>query len=338
MLEPIPELAPVVKEIFERYVSGESALSICQDINLRGYRTIKGNMFNKNSLPRLLENEKYLGIYRYEYEIEEHGEIVQKEHITNFTPTITNELYEAANMKKADNKRNPHKAENPVDFLLTGKLKCGKDNANMVGDSGTGKQGNVYHYYSCMNKKLKKSCKKKSVSKETLEALVVRDAKETILQDPIIEIIVEQVMKLQDKEADKSVLSGLKSQFNETQTALNNILKAIENGIFNDTTKSRMLELEKRKEQLDNEIYVETRRLETPKIKKEQLIYWLEKFKDGTVEDFEYQRKIIDTFVREVKVYDNKVIISYNYSGENSQNSIKIDDTEVFGFNPNIGA
>ena len=98
-----------------------------------------------------------------------------------------------------------------------------------------------------------------------------------------------------------------------------------------------MLELEKRKEQLDLEIINEQHRLETPKVKKEHIIYWLEKFKDGNIHDIAYQRKIIDTFVHEIKVYDDKIIIAYNYSGEKRKNTVNISDSTVFEFDLNGG-
>lgn len=338
-LAPEPEKMEVVKEIFEKYAGGETAVSICNDLNARGYRTSKGNLFGRPSIPSIIKNKKYIGIRSYEYEIEEHGELIKKTHITRFQSTVTDELFERANMRKQQNKQNPHTSkEEAIDFLLTGKAKCGIDNANMVGDSGTSKNGNKYYYYSCINKKLKKSCKKKSIAKDELELMVVKDAKETILQDEIIEFIAENIVKLQEKEADTSVLDGLKREYKETKTALNNILNAIEKGIFNDTTKDRMLELEQRKEQLDFEISNEQYRLDTPKVTKEQIIYWLEKFKDGNIYDITYQRKIIDTFIHEVKIFEDKIIIAYNYSGKNRENSVFISDTEVFEFDFNGGA
>lgn len=338
-LAPDPDKAPVIKEIFERYTNGESAVSICKDLNARGYRTIDGNTFNKSSLPHLLRNEKFIGIYRYKYEIEEKGEIILKEHISHFETTITKELFDKANEMMKKNHQTPHKSKTEsIDFLLTGKLKCGLDNANMVGDSGTSKSGQKYYYYSCLNRKNKKNCNKKSIKKDFIEYLVVNDAKKTLLKDEIIEFIAEQIVILQEREADTTVLDGLKRQLKETGKALNNILKAIENGIFTDTTKARMQELEKRKKQLDNEIYIEQRRLETPKVKKEHVIYWLQKFKDGDVNDIEYQRKIINSFINEVKVFENKIIISYNYSGQNSQNTLSISNTDMFEFDYNGGA
>ena len=49
-------------------------------------------------------------------------------------------------------------------------------------------------------------------------------------------------------------------------------------------------------------------------------MYWLESFKRGDIEDVEYQRRIIDTLVNSVYVYDDgdkgrKLVLTFNISG-----------------------
>ena len=44
------------------------------------------------------------------------------------------------------------------EYLLTGKLFCGKCGALMVGKSGTGKYGKLHHYYVCKARETEKSC------------------------------------------------------------------------------------------------------------------------------------------------------------------------------------
>ena len=52
-------------------------------------------------------------------------------------------------------------------------------------------------------------------------------------------------------------------------------------------------------------------------------MYWLESFKRGDIEDVEYQRRIIDTLVNSVYVYDDgdkgrKLVLTFNISGNNT--------------------
>ena len=60
-----PATAPVVRRIFEEYAAGRPALDIYTQLNEEGFRTVRGNLFNKNSLRRILQNEKYIGVYEF---------------------------------------------------------------------------------------------------------------------------------------------------------------------------------------------------------------------------------------------------------------------------------
>lgn len=60
-----PETAPLIREIFERYASGETVTDITKDLNARQIKTSIGKDFNKNSLHRLLRNKRYIGSYIY---------------------------------------------------------------------------------------------------------------------------------------------------------------------------------------------------------------------------------------------------------------------------------
>ena len=55
------ETAPIVVRIFEMYSNGYTMKEIIDFLNARGYKTVKGNQFNKNSLSRILTNKKYIG-------------------------------------------------------------------------------------------------------------------------------------------------------------------------------------------------------------------------------------------------------------------------------------
>ena len=63
--------------------------------------------------------------------------------------------------------------------------------------------------------------------------------------------------------------------------------------------------------------------MKKPLLTKERIMYWLESFKRGDIEDVEYQRRIIDTLVNSVYVYDDgdkgrKLVLTFNISGNNT--------------------
>lgn len=57
--------APLVREIFTRYESGETLKTIADSLNKRGLRTRKGSAFRVATLSAILKNRKYIGEYKY---------------------------------------------------------------------------------------------------------------------------------------------------------------------------------------------------------------------------------------------------------------------------------
>lgn len=48
-------------------------------------------------------------------------------------------------------------------------------------------------------------------------------------------------------------------------------------------------------------------------VRKEEIVDWISRYKDGNINGLDYRREIIDTFVNSVYVYDDKLILTYNY-------------------------
>lgn len=308
--------APIVIEIFKRYNDGENITQICDALNKQGLKTSRGVAYNKNSLRTILRNRKYIGEYRC-------GEVV----IPGGVPAIVDDsLFESVAIRMAKNKKAPAKTKANVNYLLTAKLFCGECTANMVGESGTGHTGQKYYYYTCTRRKREKACKKENVQKDWIERLVVQYTVEHILKDDVIEFIADQLVTLQEKEAaENTALRYLETSLSDAQKALRNLLAAVEQGLpFTETTKARLSELEEQKVSLETEIAKEkiTRRILT----KEQLIYWIGRFKGGDVNDERYCQNLIDTFVNAVFVYDDRIVITYNYTRDD--NTVTISDLD----------
>ena len=60
------EELPVVRDIFQAYLSGETMDSICYSLNSRGRLTRRGNPWNKYNLRNILHNPVYAGYMRWE--------------------------------------------------------------------------------------------------------------------------------------------------------------------------------------------------------------------------------------------------------------------------------
>lgn len=314
--------AQIVRQIFEMYSSGKQASEIIKELNSKGLKTANGKPFNHNSIARILSNRRYIGEYRW------HDIFIPD----GMPRIIDDETFEKVQKRLEKNKKAPARkiqAGSEEEFLLTTKLFCGHCGETMIGDSGTSKGGQRYSYYTCSTRKHRKagkSCDKKSVRKNELERYIVEQTVNRVLVDEVIEYIADKVIELQRKELqDTSMLDYYKSQLRETKKSLKNIMAAIEQGIFTSTTKDRLLELEEEKANLKFSIQKEE--TARPIFSREQIIYFLEQFRGGDIDDLEYQRQVIDTFVSQIWLYDDKTVITYNYSGEG--NTVTLEAVEA---------
>ena len=104
-----------------------------------------------------------------------------------------------------------------------------------------------------------------------------------------------------------TILCSLLAQREKAQKSLNNLLKAIEEGILTATTKTRMTELEEQIALLDIKIKGETQK-EEQVITKDQVIAYLR-----NIAKYE-PRFLINVFVKEVVLYNDKIEIYYYYT------------------------
>ena len=53
--------AQIVRQIYDRYLTGDSACQIARDLNAQGIRTLFGKLWDASAIMRMLRNEKYMG-------------------------------------------------------------------------------------------------------------------------------------------------------------------------------------------------------------------------------------------------------------------------------------
>ena len=233
------------------------------------------------------------------------------------------DLFERVQEKLAKNKKAParHKAED--DYLLTTKLFCGHCGAYLCGESGTSRSGVVHHYYKCVTVKKKRGdCHKKAVRKQWIEDLVVNSTMEMLNDDHAIEAIVSMLMDLQDRENINLPL--YEQQLSEVNVGINNLLNAIQQGILTKSTKARLEELENNRDELENKIALE--KLAKPKVSAEFMTFWLHRFRKLDVTKKEHRQMLIDAFINAIFLYDDKMLITFNY--KEGTKTITFDDVE----------
>ena len=173
-----------------------------------------------------------------------------------------------------------------------------------------------------LKKNLHVDCHKRNLRQDFIEDVVIRDAM-SLLTDENIEQIAEVAIRtnLHDVEGNTDI-PAIKDRLHETILSLSNLVKAIESGLAPETLVKRMVELEKDKKTLEEELKREEKKVIY--LDKEQVIFWLEQFKGGDIEDDDFRRLLVNLFVNSVTVWDEeddhfKVTIAYNLSSLNEK-------------------
>ena len=306
-----PATAPLVRRIFEEYAAGERAKDIYSRLNSEGYKTSTGGQFNKNSIRRIVQNEKYIGVYEY-----------RNIRVENAIPAIVDkDLFERCQMMLKQHKRAPA-AQRDTFFLLTTKLFCGRCGEPMTGDGGTSRNGQVYNYYICNGHRAHK-CSKERVRQDWIEALVTNELIKLINSDSFIEEVADKCVEYQAREQDNSFLHTLEARQKENEKARNNMLAAIEAGIITPSTKSRLTELEAENARLAKAIAKEL--IKDPNLDKEEIVYFLKNLRNGNTNDDMYLAFLVDTFLNAVYLYDDdRLVLVLNYTGEQSRITLKL--------------
>ena len=298
-----PETAPVVQKIFTDYASGKPIKKIVKELNKQGVKTMLGKNFTINSLRHILKNRAYIGEYHFADTVIPGG----------MPALVSKETFDEAQKRFEQNK---HKArsdeDNRVNFWLTGKLVCGECGSSMHGISGTSKQGTKHYYYACKENR-KHKCPLKAEQKELVEDQAIK-ALNILLCDSemIASLAVDLHYYYEENYNNNGYIDSLNAQLNETEKSIANLIKAIEMGIFSESTQTRLQELETQKKALTESIEVEKAKMSI--IEDDHSIYkFFHQYYAADLSDPEVRDLVFNYFVDKVILYDGEIIITCRF-------------------------
>ena len=110
----------------------------------------------------------------------------------------------------------------------------------------------------CNGRKKQNGCKKSNIQKDKLEQIVLDTVIKAISKPDVLDKLVQHLLDVQEKIAGKSTrLASLTKDKREIETSLDNIMKAVEMGVVNNTTQRRMNELETQLKNIEEQMLIE---------------------------------------------------------------------------------
>lgn len=314
--------APFVKRAFEQYAAGVPKKRIVAELNAAGLRNRNGKPFGHTALQVALQNEKYIGIQRF-------SDIV----IEDACPALVDrETFDKVQERIKQNRREGGKNKAKMEYLLTGKAFCGYCGSTITGVSSKGRHNEPHYYYACRNRRLGNGCKKAYEKKDFLEWYVVEQTVEYVLTPSRIQEIAAAVVAEYDREFNDTRIKELERQIARLERDIDKLTDSILDvpksawagigqKIETATMQKNDLEIDLSKLRIANKIrYTES-----------DIVVWLKSFCKGDLFDMEFRRRIIDTFINSVYLYDDRVIVFYNIRGGKQVSYIDmLDATEGF--------
>lgn len=303
--------AKIVQEAFDLYNKNYPIIDICKIFEDKGYRTAQNKKFTKSSFNSMLRNKKYMGVYKYG-DIEIDGGI---------PAIISKETFKKAQEKLEKQKLKQRRGRAKLTYLLSQKLFCGECGAQLIGESATGRRGKTYYYYTCGSVRGADSCKKKRMKKEYVEDIVFEKAMKLLTPETIDELAeMAENQCIKDIEQD-TIVPALQAEIDDVDRAIENLLKATQDGVVTKTIPMRIKELESQREDLEKRIV--NAKSEFVVLEKEHIVWWLNRFTKGDKNDESFKRNILDMLINSVTIYDMKkgyrFVIAYNLNSNKSE-------------------
>lgn len=249
-----PIEAAAVRRIFKACYEQTGYDQLLADFRREGIKTITGHYFAKTAFHAILRNEKYIGTYIYYPE----GTARQKKSvpikIEDAIPAIIDKNIFWEVQKLMDNRKHTGRLRAKEPYLLSGLLFCEKCGAPMVGHRSAKKNGYVYYSYECSKNTRNKTCSMNSVNRDAVEKTVCEYIQRLLSATCVKEIadhltanceLINRQNKVEQAELEKELKSLERKMDNTIELLID---------MPSDMLKSKLAELESRRQQLQHDL------------------------------------------------------------------------------------
>lgn len=197
-----------------------------------------------------------------------------------------------------------HKAKRT--YLLSGLIFCGECGSHMSGNTRrAGRNKTEYSSYECNRRRREKTCTNKDINKQLVEELVIEHLLNEFFTEDNIRNLSKQIISFQRSRKNETgdELSALKAELASHEKEIQNIIKAVEKGMFKewmvaagDTHDERIQHLKGRIE------YIEKMRAAVT-LTEQQAYDYIMKDSDLKNKTPEQLKLVIQTYVEKVLIF-----------------------------------
>lgn len=306
--EVVKHEAKIVKDIFRKYLEGESISGMSYDFS---EKMIDGKKWHHSTIRRILTNPIYAGGIRFK------GKVYDGQH----DPIISMEDYKEAERQvksrrikhyKKHNNRRPFQSK----YVLSGLLTCGKCGCPMVISYAAKRaDGSRNMYYKCNSRvkayrqkyDIKKACGDEIYHKDQLENLVYSEIKSIELEQSSIDKLKTEETKITIEDYQKEIRNLIKQNSKLTDLYVDSLIEK-------DDFVERQKKLEDKKAYFETEINIlkETRKTDTTK---ENALKLIQHFSDNFDDlDRKDKKNIVNELIRSITVNVDNIEIKWVFA------------------------
>lgn len=242
---PHPDQAPVVREMFRRYLAGQGYKAIAMWLNESGIRTTSGAFWTMDTVRGIITSPFYAGMVSYGKSRVILGTKAREKGEPILAPgqhqaLVDLDTWEQTNRLREARATIPKRQRSSV-FPLAGVVKCGVCGATLyqwIKYCNPGERPSTeYRMYRCTTRKVRKGCEFTGVNAQTVEDGFITALEEQFAAPTALRTFLEQQAQAAGESAKAVQVARRRMQERliEIETALKNLTRAyLEAGTFSD--------------------------------------------------------------------------------------------------------
>ena len=295
-----PEAA-VVRRIFTLYSQNYSCDSIYKKLVADGVKNRNGIPIPKPSIIYMIKNETYNGVYHFgSYRIPD-----------AFPKIIDDDLWETCQeLRERTTRKHDYRV---FDYALSGKCTCGLCGSNIIGAySHAWDNKKKYVYYTCRKHRSNKNlCELKAKYKDEVEKKVFEFLYKEVLTGKLLDHFIDDIDNILVNQQETSPVLSLKSELADINRRIDNITRAISEGIWSKQTSAMLNDLNNRADELQQQITYHTL-TDNVSLSKDRIRFFFSKIAKGDINDPDCRRSLINSLVNSVVFYNDYIQLIIN--------------------------